>query len=765
MVAGTGLVRVARAWGQDDAPERTIEAIEFQGLERTSEVYVIGVIRARVGDAVDEAALDLDVARLLRTGRFVSAAYTVTPGDEGSLVTFELRERPSVRAIRFIGNDELKDKTLLDKLPMKIGDPLDLFAVREGREAITALYREKGYGHVAVTYDEAALADGDVVYTIEEGPRVRVRRIVFEGRVSLPERELKKRIDTKTSLGIFRPGVFDVDRVENDVARLQGYYRAEGFLDARVSYRLESGDKPGDLIVVFTIIEGTRYAIEDIRFEGNTVYSVEELLRLIRSQVGEVVKPPVVEADARTIQTRYGDFGYIYATVRPVRVFSQQPGLVIITFQIEEGDQYRVGRVVVRGNLRTKDKVVRRALDLYPPDDLFNLSAARRAQEHLRQTRIFDSARVAPIGDQPGVRDVLIDVQESEKAGDILFGVGVTSNSGLVGSLVLDIQNFDLFDTPRSFSELIKLRAFHGGGQKLRLEAQPGTELTRFRLDFTEPYFLDMPLRLGTGLYLFTRGRDGYDERRGGGNISFGKRFERGPLRRWAGEIALRGENVNVRDVDLFAARDIREAEGSSALTSVKGSLVLDRTDNRFVPTRGDRIRLSYEQAGALGGDFTFSRLSAGYTWHKTVGTDLLDRKSVLSLRARTGVIVGDAPVFERYYAGGIGSIRGFEFRGVSPREGLDNNPVGGDFMMLLGAEYTFPLYGEILRGVVFTDMGTVESSVTIRDWRASVGAGIRLQIDRLGPLPIEFDLALPVTTGPDDDEQVFSFFIGTTFF
>ncbi|MDO8629209.1 MAG: BamA/TamA family outer membrane protein, partial [Phycisphaerales bacterium] len=350
--------------------------------------------------------------------------------------------------------------------------------------------------------------------------------------------------------------------------------------------------------------------------------------------------------DVRAIQDRYGELGYIYAKVRPTRVFSDTPGFVRLTIEIEEGDQFRVGRVAVRGNARTKDKVVRRALNLYPPDDLFNLTEAKEAEKRLVETRIFSSARVIPVGDEPAVRDAVIDVVEAEKAGDFLFGVGVTSNSGLVGSVVLDLQNFDLFDTPRSWAEFFKLRSFYGGGQRLRIELQPGTQVSRFRIDFTEPYLFDKPIRYDSSLFLFERGRDGYHESRVGTTNSFGKRFESGPLQGWSGEIAFRSELVGIDDVDIFAAHEIRKDEGSNFINGIKGTLVRDRTDNRFVPTAGDRLRINYEQVGLLGGDLMFGRLGLAYNWYKTLAVDRQERKRVLALRGEGGMIVGDAPVW-----------------------------------------------------------------------------------------------------------------------
>ena len=144
--------------------------------------------------------------------------------------------------------------------------------------------------------------------------------------------------------------------------------------------------------------------------------------------------------------------------------------------------------------------------------------------------------------------------------------------------------------------------------------------------------------------------------------------------------------------------------------------------------------------------------------------TDILDRKSVLAVRADAAYIVGDAPVFERYYAGGFGSLRGFAYRGVSPRSGIKENVVGGDFILLSGGEYSFPLYGKNFRGVTFVDMGTVEERLEITDWRVSVGFGLRIQVDFFGPVPIVFDFGFPLVKGDDDDTQVFNFAFGASF-
>jgi outer membrane protein insertion porin family len=754
---GLLLAAPARSAANEADPVSVVE-VQFVGLGQTGVGFARSIAGLRAGDAYDQEAVDAAVSRLIRSGRFLTVTPDVEELPEGVRITFRVQERRLITSIHFEGNRRYKEKRLREQIRLQVGDPVDLYAARDGRSGIEALYREGGYSEAAVSLDEQRLLEsGELHYRIEEGPRLRIRKVRFEGNATFAARELRRQIETKTYIWILRTGAYDVHRARADEARLQNYYRDQGFLDAEVAHRVEPADDQADLTIVFIISEGSRYRIESIEFRGNSVFAEEELLGAIALRVGGFVSRPRVDQDARAIQSRYGEVGYIYTRVRAIRVFSEAPELVRITFDIEESDQYRVGRVLVRGNSRTRDKVVRRALDLYPPDDLFNLTAAREAERSLLDSRIFSSVKVIPLGDEAGVRDALIDVQEAEKVGDFIFGFGVTSNSGLVGSLVLDLMNFDLFDYPRSMSEFFKLRSFFGGGQRMRVDLQPGTDLSRFRIDFTEPYLFDRPTRFDASAYFFERGRDGYNERRLGTSVSFGRRIDRGPLFGWSSEFTMSLANVKIDDIDLFASREIREDEGNNFLPSIKGTLVRDRTDNRFIPTSGDRLRLSYEQ---FVGDHVFGRVNVGYSHYTTVSTDLLERKSVLELRAEGGLILGDAPVFERYYAGGTGSIRGFAFRGVGERDGIDDSNIGGDHLILLGAEYSYPLYGENLRGHVFLDTGTAGSG----PYRAAVGTGVRFVVDIFGPMPIELNLAIPVSRDSDDDEQVFSFLIGRVF-
>lgn len=742
----------------------TVRRIEIEGNQTYTEAYLLSLIRTAVGGPYSLRQVQEDVRRIQRTGKFLDAVATPRIEDGQVVLLFSVSELPTIAQVRFEGNARFKDDELAKEISVAAGSPLERFAIEQGRDAILNLYRSKGHNDAQVTIDEPALrTDRVLVYRIVEGPRVRVRKVRFEGNVHYSSWVLNSKITTRRSLWIFNPGLYDPDQVAQDELSLQAYLRGQGYMDARVSHRLGFDPAGEKLTLTFLIEEGTRYAVRNIAFTGNTVISDAEFSAAISLNPGMFLRQELLRRDIRAITELYYARGYIDARCTARSIFADQAGLTDLTFDLFEGDQFHVGRVVIRGNQQTKDKVARRELEIFP-GDLFDLNAARESERHLRETRLFSSARITPVGEGPGVRDALVQVTEHERTTQFLIGVGVTSNSGVAGNIMIENRNFDLFDWPRNFSEFVRGQAFRGAGQTMRIQLEPGTQFLRFRFDFLEPYLLDRKITFGNSLYFFERGRDAYDEERLGLNLSLGKRFETGWLEGWAGEVALRLENVDISEVDILDARDVRDVEGQSYLSSVSGTLVHDTTDSRFVPSRGHRFRLGWEQAGALGGDFFYGKLNVGYRWHHTMHIDEFDRKQVLTLGARVGAIIGNAPLFERYYGGGIGSIRGFEFRGISPRQGIRDDRVGGEFLTVLNAEYSFPLVGKNLRGVLFSDMGTVEEGFEINHWRASIGAGIRLTVDFFGPIPMEFDFAIPISRDEDDETQVFNFFIGTLF-
>jgi outer membrane protein assembly factor BamA len=523
-----------------------------------------------------------------------------------------------------------------------------------------------------------------------------------------------------------------------------------------------------ELQINFLVEEGPRYVVDRVSFRGISNVSEAELRKNLRLREGMPYDADVVQRDVRSIVRAYSPLGYIlqppqqdldpdYLRVEPRQVFGREPGRVELVYDITEGKPFRIGRIVVKGNSRTQDKVVLREMRV-APGQLYNSAELQDAVERLRATPFFTGVQVTPIGNDPESRDVLVEVQENRTA-RFLVGAGVNSNGGVGGNITYEQQNFDIMNWPRSWDELFSDRAFVGAGQTFRASVEPGTEATNISLFFSDPYVFDQNYGFAGEAYLRNRKREHYDDERIGGRVSLTKRFNYV----WSARLSLRGETVNITDVrdPEIRAQEILDEEGYSTLTSAGVQVRRDTTNRGLLPSEGTTTTAAWESFGALGGDFTFQRFTLGWDGYKTLREDLLDRRTILSLHADAAYITGDAPFFEKLYGGGIGSVRGFEFRGISPRSGPADDRVGGDFSLFGSAEVSFPITGDNLRGVFFFDAGTVEEDFEFGTIRTAVGGGIRLVLPFLGQTPIAVDLAYPITKDDEDDTQIISFSFG----
>lgn len=358
-----------------------------------------------------------------------------------------------------------------------------------------------------------------------------------------------------------------------------------------------------------------------------------------------------------------------------------------------------------------------------------------------------------PEGDLP----VPIGVGVTEtQTGKLNFGVGVNSNAGLIGNVVIDEQNFDWRRIPTSWDEVRNGTAFRGGGQQLRLSAMPGTYFSQYGFTFRDPYLWDTRINFGLDGFYFNRYYQNWTEQRLGGRVSFG--YQLTPD--LSSSIALRAEDVGIFNPTVPTPPELSAVLGHNALYSVSWTTVHDTRDSPFLPTQGHRFSLELEQAW---GTFSFPRAVAGWrqhflVWERPDGSG----RQVINLLSDVGFTGSHTPIFENFFAGGYNTIRGFYFRGASP---LDMGvQVGGKFEFINTVEYMFPLTaGDALRGVVFTDFGVVEPTTELKwnDFRIAPGAGLRVTIPAMGPAPIALDLAFPVHHAPGDQIQVFNFFVG----
>lgn len=368
-----------------------------------------------------------------------------------------------------------------------------------------------------------------------------------------------------------------------------------------------------------------------------------------------------------------------------------------------------------------------------------------------------------PEGGEPA-RPLPFDITAEETmTGRLMFGVGINSDAGLMGSVVLDEQNFDWTRFPNSWEDVRNATAWRGAGQRFRMEAAPGTQVQRYMVDFMEPYMFNTAVSMGLSGYYYSRFYTEYADQRVGGRVAFGYQFTPD----LSGNIAYRGANINISNPVDPLLPDLQEVVGRDlALHGFKLTLTHDKRDNAFLATEGHLFEVGAEQ---VLGSFEYPRLDVDLRKYFT----LYERpdgsgRQVLSLSCRAGYTGDNTPIYERFYAGGFSTIRGFQFRGASPQEfnpasGL-TTIVGGDFQLLASAEYLFPITADdMLRGVVFCDTGTVEP--TINDWsnkyRVAPGFGLRIVVPAMGPAPIALDFAFPIAWQPGDKGELFSFFMG----
>lgn len=805
------LVAVAPGWGQTAvaptaatpaAAERSpldglpVQRVEIEGNTRTEGALILQQIRTQTGQAYSKALVEVDTRAISALDRFVTVrAEAIAQEDPATrqvrsvVVRFIVEERALVTAVEVVGNRKFNDTEIREGLTARPNLAIDQFRIETDRKFILDKYREKGYAEVEVNVDQQLLREKGIVrYEIVEGPTARIDRIRIEGNANLSADYIKWRISTKTYLWIFRKGLLDLEKLQADVIAIRDMYLKRGFLDARVSYSLDYTDDKRGLTLRFIVIEGPRYRIRNINLSGNKTFANFELLAGVSNfGPGSFAERDKIDAMQRRMNDVYGHNGYINANVEITPAYTETPGVVDLNINVTEGEPFTVGRVVVRGNANIQDRVVRRQIRIYP-DQTYDTVLVNKSIDRLKATRIFQDIKVTPIvppGNPAGVRDALVEVAEGQ-TGRFMFGAGVSTNAGLVGQVSVEQQNFDITNPPRDWGELFSGQSFKGAGQYFRILLEPGTEYQRYRLTFEEPYLFDSPYSFSNDLYFFTRSRESWDEQRIGDIVTFGRRF--GDI--WALSLALRAEQVEIKDpVDYLeegkedtnppftdpvsgrvrydTAQQILDEVGDHFLTSIKPAVIRDTTDSRIFPTTGSRTTLSWEQYGALGGEVNMSKIVLNFDWYNTLHTDLFDRKTVLALRNQVGVIPwGDSPFYERFYLGGIGDLRGFRFRGVSPRDGLRKDPVGGDLSWVSTAEVNFPIYEEFLRGVVFADVGTVERDIEIGDIRSDVGVGLRVSLPFFNGLPLALDFAYPTTKSKKENDltQIISVSLGASF-
>jgi outer membrane protein insertion porin family len=739
-----------------------IGSISTAGNVSISNDKILSKIRSRAGQQFDAATAAEDAKRIAELAGVEYSYYNTTVIDNKIKLTFVIVERNIVRSIVFKGNIKYLSKTLTSKLPFKKADYLEPAMAEAGRVTIADFYRGKGFAFVQVSLDTEELSKGNVVYTVNEGPKVKIAAVGFSGNKTLKTNMLKKVIKTDRTQWVFFQTYYTEEKISKDVTKLQNVYYNHGFLNVKITAGKEFTEDKSKVRITFEIDEGHAYTVDKIAIAGNEHFNTERLWSELKLKQGQTYNKQKADSDTEQLLKLYREDGFINAKVEQDLKFISEDK-VDIDFKITEGERFRIGRINITGNEQIQDRAVRLVLDehKFMPGRWYNADIARgdgsgELEKEVKRMVVAESATITPRGETAGQRDADVSIIEGQ-TGMVMLGAGVTSDNGLIGQLIFEQKDFDINNRPKSFSDLVTGQAFKGAGQNLRISLQPGTKVSEYSVDFSEPYFQGKPISLDVVGSSWKRAQECYDEGRLKGYVGFEKRYED----HWTRSLGLRVENVDITSIKSTAPKEIKDVEGNNLLMGARFGVGRDLTNDKLNPTKGHSFEVGYEQ---VGGDYTFGVLSGIYKRYQVLSEDLAERKTILATKlVATSVVIGDAPPFEKFYTGGTGTygMRGFAYRGVSTRAGVKNDPIGSNWMFLASTEAVVPLSSDTFSALFFADSGMIDTG----GYRAAVGTGLQILIPQwFGPVPMRLELAAPVMKSKKDKTQIFSFSVGRLF-
>jgi outer membrane protein insertion porin family len=742
--------------------------------------YVRAHVAVKPGDAYDRLATGRDVATLLKTGRFSDVNALVEEVAGGVVLTYKVLPKPKLGVpLSVLGAKAVRVSKVLSEMDLQPGDWVDEQALGAKAKAVEEVYRREGYADAAVTPSlritdtNAGLCAVSVV--IDEGEPQRLGKIGITGNENVGKNTLRTLLNLPKSWNpwywIRKPN-YDKTEMRRRVEDVGNHYRDLGYLDVKVAPPVVEPIKYGRLRLTLAVEEGVLYKVGAVSIRGVKLFPLDEVRKTVTLKPGDTAAMTAIRDAAKAIRDFYGARGYIRTGVDWV-LTPAGPGLMDVSFEVREGRLTMVGDVVIRGNVATREKVIRREVNVYP-GEIFNEVKVQQTERRLMNLNYFENVSGYPAPTLvPGTNDLIIDVIE-KPTGLFTIGAGFSSVDSLMGYTEISQGNFDLLGYP----------TFTGGGQRLKLSLKAGTSMNEYSLSLLEPWFLDRPLALSGEIYAMSRSYSEYDVDRIGGSpalsfpIPLGARLE----------LRYRLERVNISDVedeDLYTDVDGSEfyytEEDAHTDSSFSTVVSKDRRDNPLVPTRGYRLSAgAVLTGGPLGFDTDLYSLALKAENH----TPLWFRH-VLSLRASAEVedyygSADEVPLSERYFMGGPRTIRGIEHRDAGPkatREILNPDgttyteyePRGGQTLMLASAEYTIPAGVPHIRFALFFDIGSLEVDPYDFSWSEyawGTGVGIRLDIPGF---PVRLDYALQTGVGTDRDKdetetEQWSFWIGYGF-
>lgn len=747
----------ASVHAQSGAIVRSID-VQYAGPKTVSREKILSQMRTTIGQPYSDAVAEEDIRSLYKTGQLQNVRIFGEPAGDGVKVVVVVQTRAIVREIEIDGVSRFPAKRIRREVKIKMNAPSDDTTLTEARQNIIDLYRRFGYNDVSVEYrfdvDESR-GTSRLVFTINEGEKGTVSRVRFEGNTAFSDRTLRHQMKTKPKTIISfldKSGRLDETQFQDDLDKIREWYQDHGYVDVQIK-EVRKDRENGRMTMVIAINEGIKYHVGKLTFAGLKNTTEDKVRAVIKMKEGSVYSPKALKDDAKTLTDGYGSGGFVDVDLRPQST-SAGPGIIDVTYNVQEGVRSFVQRINIVGNSRTKDKVIRREV-LITPGDVFNTTRVETTKKRLDNLGYFSKVDTYPQDtDVPGRKDLTIEVDE-KRTGALNFGAGFSTVDSLVGFVELTQGNFDLLNWP----------TFTGGGEKFRAKIQYGTQRKDLLLSLTEPYFLDRPLSLG-GQAFYSEAdflSSIYSQRNIGYEIDLRK-----PINPFLSVTFLyRLEDVELYDISVKISKDILDEEGARLKSMIGNVLVWDTRDSAFLTRRGHRVTFSpFISGGFLGGDtqiYGFDLEGTQY-FHLPWDTILLFDGEMSTVDTWGN---GDrVPIFDRIFLGGSSNLRGFDYRDVGPKDS-NGEPLGGKSMARATVEYTFPIV-EHVRGALFSDIGLLDSRANnfTADGKgehvaSDVGFGLRLDLP-IGPLRIDY--GIPTRKNGNSSNGKFNFNVGYQF-
>ena len=755
-----------------DGRRITSLTFDYTGKRTVPDQRLLDLIHTAVGSDYSASRVESDLERLITQGMVdADARVSVFPTGGGVRVVFHVKAANVLAGVGFTGNTEFDDDDLRDILQdddrefskLRTGTVMNDRSLAQARAKILKAYQEAGYPDTKVNWRTQRTANGaydDVIFDITEGRKQCMDTIDFVGNKAFTDQQLHLVMDTK-EWDIFtwftKSGRIDNDKLEDDLEKIITHYRNYGYLRAAITdvKYAKSTNTTGrqDVFMTISINEGPRYKVRSVSFGKLTAYTPKELEPGLSMLGGDIYSLRKVSDDVDMIRDYYGAKGYADAFVRPditeAGVDDKGNRLIDIRYDVEEGDRYKVGRINVRGNTKTKQHVILRELPLKPGQNL-NSVDLETAKKRLDNLNYFDDVTISQgMSNTAGYRDINISVAE-KMTGNLTFGVAFSTVENVYLYTTVTQSNFDI----RGFLG----GSFVGGGQRLTLSGKLGTEYQNASVFLMEPWFLDRKLALSNELF-YTRSTymsDYYEQTNYGWEIG---------LRKAVSDLAAvrfnyRLENYTI-DPEFNAPAFFRAAEGDYTRSHFRVAYTYDSRDAAITPRSGGNLETFAGYSGPGSTVETYTVGLSGSYYYNSIWDSILSVNFGLQT-VDTIDSNEEVPIFERCYLGGPNNLRGFRFRdvGMVNEKLAGDETMGGNSSFYAQFEVTVPLV-ESMRLAFFVDAGFVHADsfdFEPTEWAADYGIGLRINLP-MGPLAVDYAIPFESNNAADDDGQ-FQFYV-----